>query len=350
MKVAVFEFNQKTAPQKRHRLIKEFQESAKPGARVFIVTYEAAAVRITLTAANRVFLMEPCVDPAQEIQACGRIHRLGQEQDCYIRRFAFKDSIEEAVIELHDRIKAGTVKVVDGKVDETASRQVLEAFQKDKVTHDHSGVQREREWSHKTSSYLAPLEEVHGAGFDRTWSYSFVVPPGETQGRTGRQIWTDEEKAYEENNISTGKCKQGACVFYGLFADLPGTCEWSGTGIYEYLNGDKRGPPVTRPGFDAWGTGRLARRFSNVPRPPDGPAKRAEPSRFLSLLPHLCRPHAHGRVTRLDPHWTHRLARPGAQPDGQRRRAARCCWIRYCRLGCGRLGCGRLGCSGRCCA
>ena len=89
------------------------------------------------------------MDPAQEIQACGRIHRLGQEQDCYIRRFAFKDSIEEAVIELHDNIKAGTVKVVDGQMDKTASQEVLQAFQKDKVTHDHSGMQREREWSQK---------------------------------------------------------------------------------------------------------------------------------------------------------------------------------------------------------
>jgi len=56
-----------------------------------------AQVGITLTAANRIFLMEPCIDPAQEIQAAGRIHRLGQTKDCFIKRFAFKDSIEEAV-------------------------------------------------------------------------------------------------------------------------------------------------------------------------------------------------------------------------------------------------------------
>ena len=42
-----------------------WQESSKSGGRVFIVTYATAAVGITLTAANRVYLMEPCVDPAQ---------------------------------------------------------------------------------------------------------------------------------------------------------------------------------------------------------------------------------------------------------------------------------------------
>lgn len=41
--------------------------------------------------------MEPCLDPGQELQAAGRIHRLGQTRDVFIRRFAFRDSIEEAV-------------------------------------------------------------------------------------------------------------------------------------------------------------------------------------------------------------------------------------------------------------
>ena len=38
--------------------------------------------------------MEPCVDPAQEAQAAGRIHRLGQTKDIFIKRYCFKDSVE----------------------------------------------------------------------------------------------------------------------------------------------------------------------------------------------------------------------------------------------------------------
>mmetsp|Transcript_978 Transcript_978/g.2108 ORF Transcript_978/g.2108 Transcript_978/m.2108 type:complete len:153 (+) Transcript_978:1877-2335(+) len=100
--------------------------------------------------------MEPAVDPAQEIQAAGRIHRLGQEQDCFIKRLAFRDSIEEAVIELHAKIKSGVVKVVDGRVDSQASQAVLQAFQKGKVTHDHSRCLRNSSLSNVPPSPNAP--------------------------------------------------------------------------------------------------------------------------------------------------------------------------------------------------
>ena len=34
------------------------------------------------------------------MQAAGRIHRLGQTRDIFIRRYCFRDSIEEAVVAL----------------------------------------------------------------------------------------------------------------------------------------------------------------------------------------------------------------------------------------------------------
>lgn len=63
--LVVYEFNGHTAPVKRHKSISEFQDGNSAGARVMIVTYATAAVGITLTAASRVFLMEPTLDPAQ---------------------------------------------------------------------------------------------------------------------------------------------------------------------------------------------------------------------------------------------------------------------------------------------
>ena len=77
----LFEFNAKTAPVARHKRIKDFQGGGDDGAKVFVVTYRTAAVGITLTAANRVYLFEPALDPAQEVQAAGRIHRLGQTKE-----------------------------------------------------------------------------------------------------------------------------------------------------------------------------------------------------------------------------------------------------------------------------
>ena len=62
---SIFEFNRDTPPLRRHRRIHDFQNSVTDKPCVFVVTYETAAVGITLTAATRVYLMEPAIDPAQ---------------------------------------------------------------------------------------------------------------------------------------------------------------------------------------------------------------------------------------------------------------------------------------------
>ena len=71
---------------------------------------------ITLTAATRVYLMEPCIDPAHELQAAGRIHRLGQSKDVLCKRFVFRSTYEEQVVELHRQLKSGQAALTDGKL------------------------------------------------------------------------------------------------------------------------------------------------------------------------------------------------------------------------------------------
>mmetsp|Transcript_85151 Transcript_85151/g.170097 ORF Transcript_85151/g.170097 Transcript_85151/m.170097 type:complete len:98 (+) Transcript_85151:255-548(+) len=55
--------------------------------------------------------MEPSLDPSQELQAAGRIHRLGQSKEILIKRFAFKDTVETALLALHEAIRAGDIKI-----------------------------------------------------------------------------------------------------------------------------------------------------------------------------------------------------------------------------------------------
>jgi superfamily II DNA or RNA helicase len=277
-KLVVFEFNAKTAPQQRHRLIQQFQDPARLGARVFVVTYATAAVGITLTAANRIFLMEPCIDPGQEVQAAGRIHRLGQEKDCFIKRYAFRDSIEEAVVALHEKIKAKEIAVVDGRVDQSASRAALDAFMRDKVTHSFTGEQRERKVKQQGSRYDSgiptALEEwwqsIHPVAWweeRHNYRYSPATDPGQTKSR--QQLYREVEKAFKEENGYEVTCKQAACVFCGMYKDLPGTFSWTGTGCYAYLAGDRRDPPdraqrreITLNYDSQW--------VQEVPRPPNG--------------------------------------------------------------------------------
>ena len=107
----VYEFNQRTAPVKRHKIIREFQNSAGRGdyAAACIATYATAAVGVTLTAASRVYLFEPCLDAGTEAQAAGRIHRLGQTKEIHVVRLAFRNSIEHAIVEQHEGVKSGSI-------------------------------------------------------------------------------------------------------------------------------------------------------------------------------------------------------------------------------------------------
>jgi SNF2 family DNA or RNA helicase len=45
---------------------------------VFLLSVRAGAVGLTLTAADHIFFVEPCLNPAIELQAIGRVHRIGQ--------------------------------------------------------------------------------------------------------------------------------------------------------------------------------------------------------------------------------------------------------------------------------
>ena len=50
--------------------------------RVFLLSLKAGAAGLTLTAACRVVLLEPALDPAVEQQAVARVHRIGQVRAC----------------------------------------------------------------------------------------------------------------------------------------------------------------------------------------------------------------------------------------------------------------------------
>jgi SNF2 family DNA or RNA helicase len=134
---AVLAFSGATSGHRRHECIRSFQKALDSGAaaaaaaeeeedvveeeeeedsgkaKVFVITLSAGAVGITLTAADSVFLMEPCLDPATELQAAGRVHRLGQSRSITVHRFVFRNTVEQSVGELHDKIKAGAITVAN---------------------------------------------------------------------------------------------------------------------------------------------------------------------------------------------------------------------------------------------
>ena len=88
----------------------------------FAPPVQVGNVGMTLTAATRVYLMEPCLDPSMEVQAAGRIHRLGQTRDVHVKRFCYRDSILGAIVELHSKIRKGEIAIVDNIFPQPALR------------------------------------------------------------------------------------------------------------------------------------------------------------------------------------------------------------------------------------
>jgi len=86
---------------KRTQAIKEFQLSDTVN--VILVSLKAGGLGLNLTAASRVYTMEPNYNPAAEAQAVERVHRLGQTREVFIKRFIMKESIEEKVLKLQEK-------------------------------------------------------------------------------------------------------------------------------------------------------------------------------------------------------------------------------------------------------
>ncbi|KAK8856058.1 SWI/SNF-related matrix-associated actin-dependent regulator of chromatin subfamily A member 3-like 1 [Apiospora arundinis] len=84
----------------RTKLFEKFQSSRD--VQVLLLSLSCGAVGLTLTAASRVYLMEPQWNPALEEQALARIHRIGQMQPVTTIRFVVEKTIEEYILTVQD--------------------------------------------------------------------------------------------------------------------------------------------------------------------------------------------------------------------------------------------------------
>uniref|UniRef100_A0A8C4V0U1 Helicase like transcription factor n=1 Tax=Falco tinnunculus TaxID=100819 RepID=A0A8C4V0U1_FALTI len=91
------------AQKKRVEAIRCFQSSQAGSPTVMLLSLKAGGVGLNLTAASRVFLMDPAWNPAAEDQCFDRCHRLGQKHNVVITKFIVKNSVEENMLKIQNK-------------------------------------------------------------------------------------------------------------------------------------------------------------------------------------------------------------------------------------------------------
>lgn len=89
------------ASTKREKIVNSFQ--LDPENKIFLISLKAGGVGLNLTAADYVFILDPWWNPASEMQALNRAHRIGQDKSVFVYRYITSDSIEEKIVRLQEK-------------------------------------------------------------------------------------------------------------------------------------------------------------------------------------------------------------------------------------------------------
>ncbi len=85
----------------REAAVKEFQENED--IRIFLISLKAGGVGLNLTAADYVIHYDPWWNPAVEMQASDRAHRIGQSKRVFSYKLIANNSVEEKIVQLQQQ-------------------------------------------------------------------------------------------------------------------------------------------------------------------------------------------------------------------------------------------------------
>ena len=77
-----------------------------PSLPLFLLSLKAGGTGLNLVSADTVLIYDPWWNPAAELQAADRAHRIGQTKAVNICKLVVRDSIEEKILALQGRKKA----------------------------------------------------------------------------------------------------------------------------------------------------------------------------------------------------------------------------------------------------
>ena len=90
----------------RHAQVDRFQTD--PAVPFFLLSLKAGGVGLNLTAADYVIHLDPWWNPAVEMQAADRAHRIGQDRPVFIYKIIARETVEEKILQLQEK-KRGLV-------------------------------------------------------------------------------------------------------------------------------------------------------------------------------------------------------------------------------------------------
>jgi DNA repair protein RAD5 len=101
--MAHLRFDGSMAQKQRAQVLRAFNAEDAGAPKVLLLSLRAGGVGLNLTAASRVFMMDPWWSFAVEAQAIDRVHRMGQTNEVKVVRFVVKESIEGRMLRVQER-------------------------------------------------------------------------------------------------------------------------------------------------------------------------------------------------------------------------------------------------------
>ena len=109
--LSAYKMTGSTPANERQEMTKAFNNGSKDA---FLISLKAGGVGLNLAGADTVILIDLWWNPAVEMQAISRAHRLGQKENVEVYRLITKGTIEEKILELQESKKHLVTTVLDG--------------------------------------------------------------------------------------------------------------------------------------------------------------------------------------------------------------------------------------------
>jgi non-specific serine/threonine protein kinase len=115
LKISYEYLDGRTPVKKRMERVERFQND--DSIKLFLISLKAGGTGLNLTAADYVFIVDPWWNPAVELQAVDRTHRIGQTKNIFIYKLITSETIEEKVLSLQEKKQEVVNSIMSGSSD-----------------------------------------------------------------------------------------------------------------------------------------------------------------------------------------------------------------------------------------